>query len=104
MEWLAAGSILVCMAKQRKDTPAVEAHNAGIASNSPYSILSAKQLQSGTKLVQLHCPWSPEGMWLGAWSASSADWQSDEGRTLLMYDAGVADSMDDPSVFWCTYW
>lgn len=103
-DWLNAGSLIVCEAKQPKGTCSGSTSAAGILLNSPYSVLAAKGLASGTRLLQLHCPWSPEGMWQGPWCAGSAEWHSEEGQAALAEDEAFAAGLDDPSTFWCTYW
>ncbi|WIA30134.1 hypothetical protein OEZ86_000227 [Tetradesmus obliquus] len=103
-QWLAAGSIIACMAKQPQD--AAKGSLMGVLPNTPYSILEARVLPGGSKLLRLHCPWAPNGMWQGPWGlqCSSQEWMGEEGQAALAQDAALAAGLQDLATFWCTYW
>eukprot|EP00882_Tetradesmus_deserticola_P012778 GHRQ01013543.1.p1 GENE.GHRQ01013543.1~~GHRQ01013543.1.p1 ORF type:complete len:194 (+),score=57.78 GHRQ01013543.1:1534-2115(+) len=103
-QWLAAGSIITCMAKQPGN--AAEGSLMGVLANTPYSIVEARVLPAGSKLLRLHCPWAPHGMWQGAWGlqSSSQEWMGEEGQAALAQDAALGAGLQDMATFWCTYW
>jgi hypothetical protein len=92
------------MAKQPHD--AAEGSLMGVLPNTLYSILEARVLPGGSKLLRLHCPWAPQGMWQGPWGlqCSSQEWMGEEGQAALAQDAALAAGLQDMSTFWCTYW
>jgi hypothetical protein len=92
------------MAKQPQDAP--EGSLLGVLPNTPYSILEARVLPGGSKLLRLHCPWAPQGMWQGPWGlqGSSQEWMGEEGQEALAGDATLGAGLQDMATFWCTYW
>lgn len=101
-QWLSAGSIVACMAKYSAD--AASGSLLGILPNTPYSIITTKVLPGGTKLLRIHCPWSPAGLWQGPWSLRSEEWLSAESQAGLASDEGLAAGLQDEATFWCSYW
>lgn len=121
MQTLSAGNLAVCLAEQHSaDTgadPGVPHPSAaaaccagwaqgiaGLLANSPYSILAAKVLPSGLKLLRLHNPWAPEGVWQGAWGPDAPEWGSEEGQAALAADPAMQEGLQDPATFWCSFW
>lgn len=77
----------------------------GLLPDTPYTILAAKALPSGTQLLRLHNPWAPEGCWQGAWDAgTAAEWSTDEGQAALAADPAMEEGLQDPATFWCPFW
>lgn len=121
MQTLAAGNLVVCLAEQQQSAGAGAAEGvstsaaagccggwvpgiAGLLANSPYSILAAKVLPSGQKLLRLHNPWAPDGVWQGAWGPDAPEWGSEEGAAALAADAAMEEGLQDPATFWCSFW
>lgn len=123
MQTLSAGNIAVCTpephsaadADAYSDASASEAAAAaagracvqgiaGLSAHSPYSILAAKVLPSGLKLLRLHNPWAPEGVWQGAWGPDAPEWESEEGQAALAADPAMEEGLQDPATFWCSFW
>ena len=115
MQHLAGGNILACTgdptaASHATAAAAGAAGNCagsvgGIMPDSPYSIIAAKVLPSGLQLLRLHNPWAPEGRWQGAWGSPDApEWVSDEGAAALAADPAMAEGLQDPATFWCSFW
>lgn len=122
MQTLSAGNIAVRLAEQHSaadadtDTGACTGADldqaapgscmqgiAGLSANSPYSVLAAKVLPSGLKLLRLHNPWAPEGVWQGAWGPDAPEWESAEGQAALAADPAMQEGLQDPATFWCTF-
>jgi hypothetical protein len=116
---LSAGNLAVCVAEPHSAAeadadPGAESDPAaggscaqsiaGLSANSPYSVLAAKVLPSGLKLLRLHNPWAPEGVWQGAWSPDAPEWESAEGQAALAADPAMEEGLQDPATFWCTFW
>jgi hypothetical protein len=108
MQTLSAGNIAVCMADQHLGLATATAccaeGVAGLQANCPYSVLAAKVLPSGRKLLRLHNPWAPAGVWQGAWGPDAPEWDSQEGQAALEADPAMQEGLQDPSTFWCTFW
>lgn len=124
MQALTAGNLAVCMAERADaDSPAGADADAcgmhasarcagfdavpgvaGLLADSPYSILAAKVLPSGQKLLRLHNPWAPEGVWEGAWGPDAPEWGSEEGQAALAADPAMEEGMQDTATFWCSFW
>jgi hypothetical protein len=119
MQTLSAGNIAVCVAEAHaaadagagpgaESDPAAACSSvesiAGVSANSPYTVLAAKVLPSGLKLLRLHNPWSPEGAWQGAWGPDAPEWESAEGQAALAADPAMEEGLHDPATFWCPFW
>jgi hypothetical protein len=114
MQTLSAGDIAVCTAEPHAhvSTGAPDAAGpseqlqgvAGLAADSPYSILAAKVLPSGLKLLRLHNPWAPQGVWQGAWGPDAPEWESAEGQAALAADPAMEEGLQDTATFWCSFW
>lgn len=57
------------------------------------------QLDNGTQLVRLHCPW-PTGLWNGPWSTGSQEWSSAAAQAQMQY---FAPTLQDDATFWMTF-
>lgn len=118
MQTLSAGHIAVCTAEPHAASAAHSSAGAtdpaglieqlqgvaGLAANSPYSILAAKVLPSGLKLLRLHNPWAPQGVWQGAWGPETQEWESAEGQAALAADPAMEEGLQDAATFWCSFW
>lgn len=116
MHTLQTGNIAVCVAERGVSSTAAAAAAAagefadivvslgGLQANSPYSILAAKVLPSGLKLLRLHNPWGPDSAWQGAWGPGAPEWVSEEGQAVLAGDEAMAEGLEDPATFWCSFW
>jgi hypothetical protein len=119
MQTLSAGNIAVCVADAQHAagsaqsaaaaaaghaSPTVCAGIAGLLGNCAYSILAAKVLPSGLKLLRLHNPWAPEGTWQGAWGLEAPEWGSQEGQAALAADPAMAEGLQDPATMWLSFW
>jgi len=107
MQALSAGNLAVCTASadtQQQQQQSAAGAAAGLLADCPCSILAAKVLPSGLKLLRLHNPWSPQGSWQGAWGPDAAEWSSEEGEAALAADPAMEEGLQDPATFWCSFW
>lgn len=113
MHTLAGGGIVACEAAQQLQpsvaaafmTGAPAAASAyGLLPGSPYGVVAAKELPSGTKLLRLHNPWAPLGVWQAGWASDAAEWSAGEGKAALVADPLMAEGLQDPATFWCSLW
>ncbi len=54
------------------------------------------QVDDRTRLLRMHCPW-PSGVWHGAWSTGSHEWDAPAMAPLLPL---FAPTFQDDATFW----
>jgi len=96
-ELLASGGVMACQARHPGDSDS--AGPSGLLKNLVYNVMDARQLDDGTRLLRVHCPW-PSGLWHGPWSAGSYEWSAPAAQPLMPLFAAT---MQDDATFWISY-
>ncbi|GAX81250.1 hypothetical protein CEUSTIGMA_g8682.t1 [Chlamydomonas eustigma] len=94
---LAGGSIIVCQGKSSRTEKAEPF--LGLVRGKCYSVMEARGIPEGPLLLRLHCPWAT-GVWVGAWSNGSHEWQL---PTMQSHQSHFAESLEDDATFWIAY-
>lgn len=116
---LESGAIVVCKAKTLSSAtsgdPSEEHAGAGggsaslgpsgLRKNQHYTILECLRLDSGDRLLRLHCPWSV-GLWEGAWAPGSEELAEALAAPASSFAESseaterLQETQDDPATFW----